>query len=404
MTDEIKVHVVDYGPGRNLVLRYLDPTTNKQVTKSASTRIMRDAERAAGKWQSELNEGRYQKPSRWTWEAFREHYATNGLPSLASSSAVTYEATLNVYERTCNPQKLADVTTGSVTTFATKLREGKLSEATIGRHLRHLKVIMRWAMGQGLLNTLPKFNMPKRVKGAKSMRGRAISTEEFERMLAVVPKVVENTAADSWKFYLRGLWESGLRLSESLILRWDDAPGAIVVDLSGRRPMLRIPAEAHKGNRDTLLPITPSFAALLLSVPERDRRGRVFKLLGSDGTPLPTTRRFVGPTVSEIGKSAGVVVDERTKGGETVRKFASCHDLRRAFAVRWAAKLMPNQLRELMRHTDIGTTMKFYVGQNAEATADVIWAAAGSSEGNSHLAANRPDSKNIGKTSGDDRS
>ena len=66
-------------------------------------------------------------------------------------------------------------------------------------------------------------------------------------MLAVVPKVVENTAADSWKFYLRGLWESGLRLSESLLLRWDEAPGAIVVDFSGRRPMLRIPAESHKG-------------------------------------------------------------------------------------------------------------------------------------------------------------
>jgi hypothetical protein len=36
---------------------------------------------------------------------------------------------------------------------------------------------------------------------------------------------------------------------------------------------------------------------------------------------------------------------------------------------------MPTVLRELMRHEDIGTTMKFYVGQNAEATADAVWAA-----------------------------
>ena len=74
---------------------------------------------------------------------------------------------------------------------------------------------------------LPQFTMPKRVKGAKVMRGRPITTEEYERMLGVVAKVVENTAAESWRFYLRGLWESGLRLSESLTLRWDDAPGAI---------------------------------------------------------------------------------------------------------------------------------------------------------------------------------
>jgi hypothetical protein len=37
---------------------------------------------------------------------------------------------------------------------------------------------------------------------------------------------------------------------------------------------------------------------------------------------------------------------------------------------------MPNVLRELMRHADSGTTMKFYVGQNAEATADALWGAA----------------------------
>ena len=72
-----------------------------------------------------------------------------------------------------------------------------------------------------------------------------------------------------------------------------------------------------------MLPITPSFAALLAGVPERERRGRVFKLLASDGNPLTDTRRYVGPVVSAIGKAAGVVVDERDKAGETVRKFAS---------------------------------------------------------------------------------
>ncbi len=106
---------------------------------------------------------------------------------------------------------------------------------------------MRWAHRQGMLNVLPQFDMPKRVKGAKVMRGRPITGEEFDRLIKAVPKVVENAAAKSWEFYLRGLWTSGLRLSESLRLRWDDAPGAIVVDFTRRRPMLRIPAEAHKG-------------------------------------------------------------------------------------------------------------------------------------------------------------
>ncbi|WP_428303919.1 hypothetical protein [Lacipirellula sp.] len=34
---------------------------------------------------------------------------------------------------------------------------------------------------------------------------------------------------------------------------------------------------------------------------------------------------------------------------------------------------MPTVLRELLRHESIETTMRFYVGQNAEATADELW-------------------------------
>lgn len=37
--------------------------------------------------------------------------------------------------------------------------------------------------------------------------------------------------------------------------------------------------------------------------------------------------------------------------------------------------VMPVVLQELMRHESIETTLTFYVGQNAERTADVLWAA-----------------------------
>src|SRR3954471_23874754 len=105
MTDEIKVYVASYGDGRKLMLRYTDPLTGKRVAKTAGTRNRREAEREAGKWQAELREGRYQKPNHITWESFRERYAADILPGLAVGTAATYEATLNVFERTCNPDK-----------------------------------------------------------------------------------------------------------------------------------------------------------------------------------------------------------------------------------------------------------------------------------------------------------
>ena len=50
------------------------------------------------------------------------------------------------------------------------------------------------------------------------MKGRAITAEEFERMVAAVPGVAGEEGAPDWRQYLRGLWASGLRLGESLDL------------------------------------------------------------------------------------------------------------------------------------------------------------------------------------------
>jgi integrase len=79
--------------------------------------------------------------------------------------------------------------------------------------------------------------------------------------------------------------------------------------------------------------------------------------------------QWVSAIVSKIGKRAGVVVNPDTG------KTASAYDLRRAFGQRWSARVMPAVLQQLMRHEDINTTLKFYVGSDAEATADVLWAA-----------------------------
>ena len=73
------------------------------------------------------------------------------------------------------------------------------------------------------------------------------------------------------------------------------------------------------------------------------------------------------------GKAADVKVYTHPRTGKV--KFASAHDLRRTFGERWAARLMSVQLMELMRHKNIETTLRYYVGANAQRTAQSIWAA-----------------------------
>jgi integrase len=415
MGDSVKVSVVKYPDREHLVLRWRDPITGKPRCKTSGTTRRRDAERAAGKLEKEISEGQHGPAARMNWPEFRHYHETHCLRALKDRTGDAYNCALNVFERFHKPERLTDITAARVTAWQTQLRTEGKSESTIATYTRHLKAMLRWAHSQGLLAVVPKIVMPKRAKGGKVMKGRPITLEEFERMLAAVPKAIEarptTDGVDTvtpWRFYLRGLWASGLRLSESLSLRWDAKPGALVVDFSGRRPMMRIPAESEKGGQDRLLPIAPEFAELLDETPESERHGRVFMLIGSRLAVARMQADWVSRVVCRIGCKAGVKVDERerrlvvdsrvSKAAEKPskrkgrkrdaepddgikRKYASAHDLRRAFGLRWSARVMPAVLQQLMRHEDISTTMKYYVGRDADAVADVLWGAVESSEG-----------------------
>jgi integrase len=376
--ENIKVYVIKFPDRKNMDMRYRDPTTSKFVRRSTGTSNRKKAEKIAAKWEAELQEGRYKKASKMPWQDFVDEYDRHILTGMKKTTAGAYYSSLNVLANLVNPLRMSDITTARITAFVTKLREQNRKPATVARHLRTLKVIFGWAKRQGYLVDIPEMQMPKYEKG---MRGRPIVAEEFDRLLVAVPKAAGELAADSYRFYLRGLWTSGLRLQESLALRWVDGPDAIVVDLSGRRPMLRIPAQTEKGNTHRMLPMAPELYELLMTVPEDERHGRVFKLLTKNGTLAKPTRYVVGPRVREIGKIAGVVTNQTEKNGKLVNEFASAHDLRRSFGFRWSRRVMPAVLKELMRHESIETTMKYYVGVNAEATADELWAAVGSTLG-----------------------
>ena len=145
--------------------------------------------------------------------------------------------------------------------------------------------------------------------------------------------------------------------------------------------MLRIHAEAEKGHRDRLLPMAPEFVRFLRATPAAERRGHVFRPMSRAGKASTWGTDWISRVVCRIGEIAGVVVNRTTKVDRKTRerreaiKYASAHDFRRSFGARWSNLVMPRVLMELMRHESIDTTMKYYVGRNAEATADACWEA-----------------------------
>jgi integrase len=383
MNDQIKVHVVAYKNRPNLVMRYVDPLTGKQVAKSAKTSKRRDAERKAAKWEAELREGRYQKPSRVTWEEFRDRYDHERLSTLSERTMEAATTAFNHLERVLAPKLLAAITSDVMSRFQASLIDEGMKPTTLASHLRSIVAGFSWAVRKGIMVKAPDVDMPKSANGLdRSMRGRPITGEELDRMLAKVGDV-RKLDPEKWKRLLNGLWLSGLRLGEALALSWDQ-DAAISVHLAGKYPKLRIWAEAEKAKRDRLLLIAPEFSEFLMATPEADRVGLVFGIEGpSPGKPLSTKR--ASRYISAIGAAAKVIVaqdggrakiDKETGKVTTVPKFAGAHDLRRAFGTRWSKRVMPAVLKQLMRHRSIETTMSFYVEHNADdVSADLLpWA------------------------------
>lgn len=354
MIETIKVHVVKYPDRDNLMMRYRDPYTRRHVAKSARTTNEKEALKAAAKWEDDLQNGRYKAPSRVTWEEFRDKYESEVLSGLAKNTDIKVSGILDSVETIINPDRVREITSERLSFYVAKQRKKGLSESTLASHVAHLRAALGYAVEWGYLLKMPELPRQQRAKSSKVMKGRPITGEEFERMLSNTELVVGADASLSRQRLLRGLWLSGLRLSEALSLRWDDAPDAIVVDLSGRRAMFRIPAAAEKGNRDRILPVAPEFAEFLEATPNAERIGSVFPLAyRRKGRGDAVQMQWASATISAIGSKAGVVVNPDTG------KTASAHDLRRAFGQRWAARVMPAVLQQLMRHQDINTTLKF---------------------------------------------
>lgn len=441
--DDIVVRVMDRAGRPSFEMYYDSPMSGRRIVRSTGVRrsddmsdrqrlkAYREAEKAAGKWEDQLHNGTYKRPSRIDWAEFRRRYEDEHLASLKrskdgkSSTVASYSTVLNLVEEILRPKRLRDLTPDRLSYFQSQLRipdeDGRQrSETTIHSYMKMLRAALGWAVDVGMLKDVPKIKMPTRAhsshKRARKMKGRPVTTEEFERMLSKLPDALflageakggkpsrrqpikaakRAPVVASWERLLNGLWLSGLRLGEALELSWDDET-KLLVDFTGRRPMFRMRPELQKNHDDAPLPMTPDFAAFLERTPPEYRTGPVFPLLGLRSGQLLADPQpdWVSRILSRVGAHARVVVNTSESGKV---KHASAHDLRRSFGDRWARRVMPAVLQQLMRHEDIQTTMRYYVDLNAEETADAVWAAAAASGDISgdigRLGANPPRSK-----------
>jgi len=360
---------------------WIDPVSGLRKRCSTKTTKVREAQRFRAQKELELNDESDQVNANATWKLAADRYEAENLASRAKKTLAKFKGTRRKWEEHVNPKLCKVINASLVSRFQSKLRAENLAESTIKGHLAHLKACFGWMNRMGFLKRMPTFDMPKRTE---KMRGRDITEEEFDRICEALNAKKKNfheiptALRPEWKRFLTGLWWSGLRLGEALKLRWDS--GEIQVNISGcpEKPVVRLKIQANvdKSTQFRILPIAPEFAAFLLQTPPAERRGRVFRPIvpGQVGDMrLDTCSKFI----ERLGRQAGVIEYERpgkTPEAPTVKKYASAHSFRRAFGSRWVKRRMrPQELRILMRHKDIKTTMTFYGDTDAE-TVEIAFA------------------------------
>lgn len=346
-----------------------DPVTGRIKSKSTRCTTRKAALKFAGALAADLNAGRHNERRSVTWATFRDRWETEVGAGLAAKTTALTLTVFKHVETIVSPRMLDALDASEISEMVKLWRKSAddagygLTEPSIKAYLTHLRAALNWAHGIKLIREVPMFTMPKRTQVS---RGRAVTTEEFERMLKATPKVVGEERAPSWQDHIEGLFWSGLRLGESLELHWTD-DRLMSVDFSGRRPMLVIRPDGEKSHEDRLLPITPEFANWLKG---RETTGYVFNPAPPPGYAGRPPLDMASKTIASIGREAGVKVKTLRDGSP---RFASAHDLRRSFGTRWSKRVGPQVLQRLMRHASIQTTMKFYVDADAHDLADDVW-------------------------------
>ena len=311
-----------------------------------------------------------------TWAAFCLRYEEEHLSLGASKSVAAWKTACAWYTNLMNPQFLQDVSASTISRFTARLRtelevkNGSCPETTVASYLRQIRAAVNWAELIGLLATRVRVQIPRRARGhSKLARRRPIVLEEFERLLAAVPKVRPSDTAQ-WDWFLRGLWESGLRIGAVAAMSWDREAQVAIDEVSCRHPVVRMSPEADSGlktTKDRLQPITPEFWDLVTRVPIPERVGLVFPVVNAAGKQYTT--EWIGRIVSRIGSRAGVRTG--AKDGE----HATAHDLRRGFVTSLGAVLSQNELAEWMGHDSADTTKNYYYAPTVDALAEKLWAA-----------------------------
>ncbi len=325
--------------GDRLAMRAHNRNDGRRTERSLPEGIgKRAAGVAARDWEASLNAGE-SAPSRVRLSAAVEAFELH-LDGLRTKSADRYRTALNTFTRWASDPVLEQISPQTMAAAVAAYAKDHKPAGTAA-YSRHLKAFFRWCVRSRLLSSAPHVPAPK---VDESTPKPAVLDSELVKILATVEKIRPDDS-EGWTRAILLCRHAGLRIGEAVALRWESGPVAVCRVSGGWR--FQFQGSGQKSGKIDTIPATPAMAGHL----------DAWRTAGC----VPGER--VGETLTARADNASTIVGEIF---EEAGVDGGAHGLRRAFCTEWASRVSASDLRVLARHSNIATTLKFYVSRSAD--------------------------------------
>jgi integrase len=344
----------------NWLVRWVG-TTGKKYGKVFKTK--KEAQLFKLEMQSKLLSGQTDKPRKITLYSFRLEHEKVIKGQVSYGTYQEHKRSLELFEKFIGSSiELSKITPGNAEAFvADRLASKEVCVATVNKYIRNLRSIFNKAIdprgyiSQGQ-NPFTKIKPRKTTDNAK----RYVSIKEYRKLL-------EATDDSWWKTFMAVAYSSGLRLNEILNLTWKDIDfDNQRVNVTAKKATDKIIKWEPKGRKNRIVPISDEAIKLLvdLQVNAPDEHSYIFI--------SPQRLECIAGRI-QIGKwnERSEIINNINRSFDDIRTKAcvekcTIHDLRRSAITNWAQKLPFHVIHKLAGHSNIKTTMDYYLAVRPE--------------------------------------
>lgn len=280
--------------------------------------------------------------------------------SLSSASIKTYTGVVNRFVIDTKIIALQDIDFEALLEWRLSVRE-RSSDITWNNYLRHMRALWKFAIHKKYIHDFNPFKDLNWGKYKKSKK-KTLTQQQLKRILLLLSDEKGPFQPSwFWETIFRFMYYTGLRRKQVITLTWKD------VDLTKR--LVYLSAQGEKTDIERQLPLQANLTVSLFEYRK--------KIMDSYSRALKPDGQLFNVTILNSRFKDGTMTEEQLSGffrrlSQKVNFPVSPHMLRHTMATEIAKTGQIKELQLILGHSDVRTTLDFYVHPDLDALNELI--------------------------------